>query len=79
MSEVRWRLKEFLEARNLTAYALSKAGGIQRMSTVYRIASSDAPTRVDLPTLARVLDGLRKLTGEEVQLTDILEYVPEKG
>ncbi|CAM2975776.1 helix-turn-helix domain-containing protein [Deinococcus radiodurans] len=77
MSEVRWRLKEFLAERNLTAYALSKEGGIHRLSTVYRITGSDAPTRVDLPTLAKVLDGLRKLTGEDVQIGDILEYLPD--
>lgn len=78
MSEVRWRLGLFLEEHRLTAYALGKASGIERMSTVYRIASKEnPPIRVDLPTLARVLDGLRQLTGEDVQITDILEYVPE--
>lgn len=77
MSEVRWQLDAFLKAHGLTAYALAKASGIQRMSTVYRIAGKDAPVRVDLPTLAALLDGLRHLTGEDVQLTDILEYVPE--
>ncbi|GGL79034.1 hypothetical protein GCM10010840_16130 [Deinococcus aerolatus] len=76
MSEVRWQLDSFLKARGLTAYALAKASGIQRLSTVYRIAGKDAPVRVDLPTLAALLDGLRRLTGEDVRLTDILEYVP---
>ena len=76
MSEVRWRLGRFLEERGFTAYALAKASGIQRMGTVYRIAGKDAPVRVDLPTLAALLDGLRALTGEDVQLADILEYVP---
>lgn len=78
MSAVRWRLSRYLEERNLTAYALAKAGGINRMTTVYRIAKvGSEPSRVDLPTLAAILDGLRKLTGEDVQITDILEYVPD--
>lgn len=76
MSEVRWQLDAFLKARGLTAYALAKASGIRRLSTVYRIAGKEAPVRVDLPTLAALLDGLRQLTGEDVQLTDVLEYVP---
>ena len=78
MSVVRWKLAELLEERGLTAYALTKASGINRMSTVYRIAKRGSePVRVDLPTLAAILDGLRKLTGEDVQITDILEYVPD--
>lgn len=78
MAVIRWRLGEFLEQRGITAYALAKASGIQRMSTVYRIAKKgEGPTRVDLPTLASLLVGLSKITGEPVQLADILEYVPD--
>ncbi|GAA5535151.1 helix-turn-helix transcriptional regulator [Deinococcus aluminii] len=77
MSTVRWRLADFLEERGFTAYALAKASDISRMNTIYRIARrGQEPTRVDLPTLATVLDGLRKLTGEPVDLTDVLEYLP---
>jgi hypothetical protein len=78
MSIVRWRLADYLEAHNLTAYALGKSIGGARMNTVYRIARrGEEPTRVDFLILAHVLDGLRKLTGEDVQLADILEYVPD--
>ena len=78
MSVTRWKLAEFLKARNLSAYALAKASNVKQLNTVYRIArSGHEPTRIDLPTLTAVLDGLRKLTGEEVQLSDILEYVPD--
>jgi hypothetical protein len=77
MSVVRWRLADYLEEYRITAYALGKASGIQRMSTVYRFAKrGEEPVRVDLVTLAHLLDGLRALTGKEVQLTDILEYDP---
>ena len=78
MSVLRWRLADFLESRQLTAYALGKAMGTSYMNTVYKMAwRGHEPTRVHLPTLLRVLDGLRKLTSEDVQLTDILEYVPD--
>lgn len=75
---VRWRLADFLEQRSLSAYALGKAMGTSYMNTVYRLARrGDEPTRVDLPTLSNVLDGLRKLTGEDVKITDVLEYIPD--
>lgn len=78
MSIVRWRLADFLEERSLTTYALVQAIGTTRMNTIYRIARrGQEPTRVDLPTLATVLDGLRKLTGEPVSIMDVLEYVPD--
>lgn len=78
MSVVRWRLAEFLETKHLTAYALGKSIGGARMNTIYRIARrGEEPTRVDFLILAVILDGLRKLTNEEVQLSDILEYIPD--
>ena len=78
MSALHWHLADYLETRQLTAYALGKAMGTSYMNTVYKMAKKGKePSRVDLPTLLRILDGLRKLTGEEVQLSDILEYVPD--
>lgn len=78
MSATQWRLAQFLQARGITAYALAKATGTARPTTIYRLARADhEPTRVDLPTLTMVIDGLRTLTGEDVQVSDILEYVPD--
>lgn len=77
MSLVRWRLADFLEERGLTAYAVAKASDITRLNTIYRLARrGKEPTRVDLPTLALLLDGLRKVTGEPVSIGDVLEYLP---
>lgn len=76
----RWKLAEYLEKRGFSAYALAKASGITQPNTIYRIAKpGKEPTRIDLPTLTYVLDGLRKLTGEDVQIADVLEYVPDAG
>lgn len=78
MSETRWKLAEFLEGRGFSAYALAKASGVSQPNTVYRIAKAGRePKRIDLLTLTAILDGLRKLTGEDVQITDVLEYVPD--
>lgn len=78
MSLVRWRLADYLEERGLTAYAVAKASDITRLNTIYRLARrGKEPTRVDLPTLALLLDGLRKVTGGPVSLDDVLEYLPD--
>ena len=78
MSEVRWRLADFLEEHDLTAYALGKTIGSTRMNTIYRIARrGQEPQRADFPTLALVLDGLTRLTGKRVSLLDVLEYIPD--
>lgn len=77
MSEVRWRLADFLERRGITAYRLAKTvGGGAKAGTIYRLARRGSePTRVDLPTLAVVLTGLRRVTGEDVELGDVLEFI----
>ena len=50
------------------------------MNTVYRMAKrGHEPSRIDLPTLLNVLDGLRTLTGEDVGIIDILVYTPNEA
>ena len=78
MAFIRWRLADFLEERGLSVYALAKATGTPRMNTIYRLARrGQEPTRVDLPTLAAVIAGLRRLTGQAVAITEILEFVAD--
>lgn len=77
MASLRWRLAEFLRERGISVYTLAKSRGMTRMNSIYRMArAGDEPQRVDLQVLAEVISELRDLTGEDVQLTDILEYVP---
>lgn len=76
MALVRWKLASYLTAHNLTAYKVAKQmGGMTRVPTVYRMADGDRPiSRVDLGTLAEVLVALRQLTGETVDIGDLLEF-----
>ena len=77
MSTVRWRLADFLDERGISTYALIQAIGSTRMNTIYRLTRrGHEPSRVDLHTLATVLDGLTKLTGKPVDISEVLEYVP---
>jgi hypothetical protein len=73
MVEVRWKVKEFLEQHGEKPYGLAREMGLEgRSQVIYRLVNSP-PTRVDLKTLGRLLEGLGRLTHEEVVLSDILE------
>jgi hypothetical protein len=69
-----------LEQYNLTAYKIgNELGGHTKMPTVYRLADKDnPPSRADFETIVKVLDALRSLTGEDIQLTDLIEYSPDE-
>jgi mRNA-degrading endonuclease toxin of MazEF toxin-antitoxin module len=67
----RLKLKEYLDERGLSVYALIKASGLAP-NTLYAIARG-ASGNARLDTLAGVLTGLRRLTGEDATLSDILD------
>jgi DNA-binding Xre family transcriptional regulator len=74
---VRWKLKEYLEAHNLTAYQLWKASGLSKTG-VYNLVTPkglERATGVEFGTLAKLISGLEKLTGRCVSLDDLLEVV----
>ena len=70
---VRWRLRQYLDEHDLSAYALTKAAALAP-NTVYALARGDRG-RVDLAVLEKVITGLEQLTGRRVELTDVLERV----
>ena len=79
MDTLRLRLREYLNERGLSAYALIQASGLAP-NTVYAIAR-DSSGNARLDTLAGILTGLRRLTGAHVALSDILvdESMPTEG
>ena len=79
MGTVHWKLNKFLEAHDLTAYRLATTLDTHtRAPTIYRLAKKDVElSRIDFNVLATVIDGLRELTGEEVTISDLLEYREE--
>jgi hypothetical protein len=76
VARIKWKLPEYLEQRDITAYKLgAELGGHKRIPAVYRLINkTDPPSRVDFQTLANVIQALKTLTGEDVALTDLLEY-----
>ena len=77
---IRVRLGEYLERHGLTAYRLAKAmqeinQGKPSASAVYAIV--EGKNTPSLETVNVALNALSKLLGHPVQLTDLLEYVPD--
>lgn len=71
-----WKVKEFLEAHNVSAYRLMKEAGLAQ-GTAYRLANNQA-NGLNLNTLDAVVEALRRLTSKRVILADLLEYQEDK-
>lgn len=68
---LRLNLGGYLKRRNLTPYRLVKESGLAQ-ATVYNMARTPAQ-RVDLDTVGALLTALRRITGENVTMDDLLE------
>lgn len=78
MMQVRWQLGEYLKTHGLTAYKLAQVLPDVRQPTVYRLASEQTPQSVNLNLLGRILDGLSTLTGQRVEIGEVLQVVEVK-
>ncbi len=73
--DIRIRLDDYLDAHDLSTYRLVQtAKGRAAQGSVYALARGDMK-RLDLNTLAAVIDALEQLTGEQVSFDDLLERV----
>jgi DNA-binding Xre family transcriptional regulator len=68
---VTWKLREYLDQHEVSAYALTKAADLAP-NTVYALARGDQG-RVDLVVLDKVIEALEQLTGQRVSVSDLLE------
>ncbi|MEX2501247.1 MAG: helix-turn-helix transcriptional regulator [Trueperaceae bacterium] len=69
---IRWTVRPYLDRHNLTPYRLMKESGLAQ-GTVYRLVRGETTT-LNAETLDRIMTTLRRLTGEDVQIGDLLEY-----
>lgn len=77
MPRVVWRLPELLEELGINRHRLAQAmrgKTSSRLTTLYRMTD---PKRVDLQVLAEIIAALRVLSGVEVGVSDLLEFVPD--
>ncbi len=79
MGVAKWALTEYMEQHDITPYRLAKVVEQHASTaTVYGLVRKGGDvSRVDLGTLAFVLDGLRELTGQNVQVADLIKYTPD--
>jgi len=80
MPNVRWKLPDLLDKYDVTPYQVGKKiGRVERMATVYRLAKKEnPPSRADFKTMADILAALCEITGEDIQIQDLLEFVPDE-
>ena len=69
---VRWKVKAFLDDHGITPYRLMKESGLAQ-GTVYCLVNEDT-TGLNTETLNAVLEALSDLTGETLEIGDVLEY-----
>lgn len=77
MEMIRWKFKEFLDAHGLNAsQVVDKTDGKLSRNGVYRLTDNELKG-VRFESLAAIIPALRELTGEDVMVGDLLEYVAE--
>ena len=69
---VRWTIKPLLERHNITPYRLMKETELSQ-GTVYRLVNGETRS-LNVDTLDHVMTALRRLTGERVEIADLLVY-----
>jgi DNA-binding Xre family transcriptional regulator len=74
---VEWNIKQLLEKHGKTPYALMKETGLSRQ-TIYSIANNQT-SGLDFRTMAKIVEGLAKLTGQSITPNDVLKFAPAEN
>lgn len=73
---LRLNLGRYLQEHDISAYRLvQEVKGRVAPNTVYSLARKPAQ-RIDLDTVAKILQALERVRGEKVEITEVLEDVP---
>ncbi len=74
-----WKFSEYLEERGINPYRVARHGKDKtEEQVIYRLArKGQSIKRLDLSSLALIVEAIRRETGVEVQLTELLEYDPK--
>ena len=76
---VQWRLKRFIQDHGLSVYAVSKhtRGRLSR-NALYSLVGGSPPKRLELKTFDVLIPVLRNLTGVDVRVAELLEWVEDE-
>lgn len=72
-----WKLRDYLHQRGIKPATLARQlGDTMSRTAVYGLVKDKPPKAIYFETLDAILPALRTLTGEDVQVSDLLEYEP---
>ena len=75
---IHWKLKSVLKEYNLTPYRLAKAtNGKLSLNAVYNAVADDL-TAVKFVSLGTLINALRVLTGRQINIGDLIEFVEKE-
>ena len=77
MAALAWKFKDYLDRHNVTPYRLQKALGGRVSHRLSYDWAKERPERLHLAVLERVMGALEDLTGEPVEIGDLLKVVPD--
>jgi predicted transcriptional regulator len=73
---IKFKLRSFLEANEISPHALAKQAGLEPPN-MYRMLRGDGPKMFDREVLSRIIQSLRLMTGKPVSVSDVLEEEAE--
>ncbi len=65
-------IRPLLERHNISTYRLMRESGLAQ-GTVYRLVNGETQS-LNVETLDRVMAALQRLTGERLEISDLLRY-----
>lgn len=70
-----WKLRDYLHERRIKPATLARQiGDTMSRTAIYGLVQEQPPKAIYFETLDAILPALRALTGEDVQVSDLLEY-----
>lgn len=72
---IKFKLDRLLEENNITRNALAREAKI-RPNVVYEMCNNETK-RIELKTLDKILETLNRMTNRPINVSDIIEYVPD--
>ncbi len=70
---IRWKVKAILDAHGISVNQFKKESGLAQ-GTAYRLANGETDT-INTKTFEATIETLRRLTGKDINIADIVEYV----
>jgi len=77
MATLEWKFKEYLDRHEITPYRLHKELSGQVSHRLTYDWAKERPERLHLAVLERVMSALENMTGEPVDVTDFLKFIPD--